>query len=96
MSIERLAQGLATHLVLSRPLVCVDLEATGVWPGLTLMDKLMVASFILIALTALENMFAVLLTESHPDIARRLDLTSRWFFPLAYVIVIIAVSNLSA
>ena len=32
MNIERLAQDLAAHLVLSRPLVCVDLEATGVWP----------------------------------------------------------------
>lgn len=33
MNMERLAQELATHLVLTRPLVCVDLEATGVWPG---------------------------------------------------------------
>lgn len=33
MNVERLAQDLAAHLVLSRPLVCVDLEATGVWPG---------------------------------------------------------------
>ena len=33
MNVERLAQELAAHLVLSRPLVCVDLEATGVWAG---------------------------------------------------------------
>lgn len=33
MSIERLGRELAAHLVLRRPLVCVDLEATGVWPG---------------------------------------------------------------
>ena len=33
MNVERLAQELATHLTLARPLVCVDLEATGVWPG---------------------------------------------------------------
>ena len=33
MNVERLARELATHLVLARPLVCVDLEATGVWPG---------------------------------------------------------------
>lgn len=33
MDVERLAQELAGHLVLTRPLVCVDLEATGVWPG---------------------------------------------------------------
>ena len=33
MNVERLAQELAAHLVLTRPLVCVDLEATGVWAG---------------------------------------------------------------
>ena len=33
MNVERLAQELAAHLVLSRRLVCVDLEATGIWPG---------------------------------------------------------------
>ena len=33
MNVERLAQELAAHLVLARPLVCVDLEATGIWPG---------------------------------------------------------------
>ena len=33
MNIERLAHDLAAHLLLTRPLVCVDLEATGVWPG---------------------------------------------------------------
>ena len=33
MQVERLAHELAAHLVLTRPLVCVDLEATGIWPG---------------------------------------------------------------
>ena len=33
MNLENFAQALSAHLVLSRPLVCVDLEATGVWPG---------------------------------------------------------------
>ena len=33
MNVERLARELAAHLVLVRPLVCVDLEATGVWAG---------------------------------------------------------------
>ena len=33
MNIERLARELAAHLVLTRPLVCVDLEATGVMVG---------------------------------------------------------------
>ena len=33
MNVEPFAQQLAAHLRLTRPLVCVDLEATGVWPG---------------------------------------------------------------
>jgi DNA polymerase-3 subunit epsilon len=33
MDIEPLARQLAGRLALTRPLVCVDLEATGVWPG---------------------------------------------------------------
>lgn len=33
MTIEQLASALANSLTLTRPLVCVDLEATGVWPG---------------------------------------------------------------
>ncbi len=33
MNMERLARELAAQLVLTRPLVCVDLEATGVWTG---------------------------------------------------------------
>jgi DNA polymerase-3 subunit epsilon len=31
MNVEQLARELATHLILSRPLVCLDLEATGLW-----------------------------------------------------------------
>lgn len=33
MNIDRLAQELAAQLTLTRPLVCVDLEATGLWTG---------------------------------------------------------------
>ena len=33
MNVEHLARELAAHLVLTRPLVCVDLEATGLWAG---------------------------------------------------------------
>ena len=33
MQAAHLARALTDHLVLTRPLVCVDLEATGVWPG---------------------------------------------------------------
>ena len=44
MNVERLAQELAAHLVLARPLVCVDLEATGVWPGRDRIVQIAVAS----------------------------------------------------
>ena len=58
---------------------------------LTLMDKLMITSFILIALTALENMVAVLMNERNPAGADKLDRRSRWVFPLAYVATIATV-----
>jgi len=58
---------------------------------LTLMDKLMITSFILIALTALENMVAVSMNERNPDVAEKLDRRSRWVFPLAYVATIATV-----
>ena len=44
MNVERLAQELAAHLVLARPLVCVDLEATGIWPGRDRIVQIAVAS----------------------------------------------------
>ena len=44
MYVERLAQELAAHLVLTRPLVCVDLEATGVWAGRDRMVQIATAS----------------------------------------------------
>src|SRR3970040_1043094 len=44
MNVERLAQELAAHLTLTRPLVCIDLEATGVWPGRDRIVQIAVAS----------------------------------------------------
>ena len=55
---------------------------------LTLMDKVMIGAFILIALSALENMVAVTMTERNPDAARKLDRRSRWIFPITYVAMI--------
>ena len=55
---------------------------------LTLMDKVMIAAFILIALSALENMVAVTMAESNPAGARKLDRRSRWIFPMIYVAMI--------
>lgn len=63
---------------------------------LTLMDKLMIASFILIALSALENMVAVLMAEKNPAGAHKLDRRSQWIFPLAYVVVIATVALVAA
>ena len=47
---------------------------------LTLMDKVMIAAFILIALSALENMVAVTMKERNPIGAQKLDRRSRWIF----------------
>lgn len=59
---------------------------------LTLMDKLMIASFILIALTAFENMIAVQMTARNPEGALRLDKRCRWVFPLAFLATIATVT----
>ncbi len=58
---------------------------------LTLMDKVMIAAFILIALSALENMVAVTMIDRNPAGARKIDRLSRWVFPITYVTMIIAV-----
>ena len=55
---------------------------------LTIMDRLMVASFVLIALTAVQSMAVDKLRKSQPERATRLDRTSRWLFPLGYAATI--------
>lgn len=55
---------------------------------LTIMDRLMVASFVLIALTAVQSMVVDKLRKSQPERATRLDRISRWLFPLGYVGII--------
>jgi hypothetical protein len=52
---------------------------------LTLMDQLMIGSFVLIALSALASMMYVQIREVDPDRAVRFDARCRWLFPLAYV-----------
>jgi hypothetical protein len=63
---------------------------------LTLMDKLMIASFILIALSALENMVSVLMAERNPERARKIDRRSQWIFPLVYMAMIATVALVAA
>lgn len=62
---------------------------------LTLMDKLMIASFVLIALSAIENIVSDLISARDSESARRLDFSSRWIFPLLYVLLVASVAVLS-
>jgi hypothetical protein len=55
---------------------------------LTVMDRLMIASFVLIALTALQSMFVVKLEIEQPERAVTIDRVSRWLFPLGYAGII--------
>jgi len=58
---------------------------------LTLMDRLMMASFVLIALSALESMPVARIRQNNTQRALRLDRISQWAFPLTYVAVIIGI-----
>jgi hypothetical protein len=57
-------------------------------PYLTLMDKLMIASFLLIAITVVENLLVAHYQESDPARALRVDRTARWLFPALYAAVV--------
>jgi hypothetical protein len=59
---------------------------------LTIMDRLMVASFVLIALSALESMVVVKLERAHQERAARTDHMSRWLFPVGYAGVIATIA----
>ena len=59
---------------------------------LTLMDRLMIASFVLIALSAAESLPVVVLRDSNPQRAASLDRISRWLFPLGYAGVIVGIA----
>jgi len=59
---------------------------------LTIMDRLMIASFVLIALTALESMVVVKLERAHPEHVARLDRMSRWLFPMGYAGIIVTIA----
>ena len=59
---------------------------------LTIMDRLMIASFVLIALTALESMVVVKLERVRPEHVARLDRMSRWLFPMGYAAIIVTIA----
>ncbi len=56
---------------------------------LTLIDKIMVASFILLAITVVQSL--IVSRCSDPEVGRRIDRNARWIFPLAYVGIILLV-----
>jgi hypothetical protein len=56
---------------------------------LTLIDKIMVASFVLLAITVIESLFVSRLADQ--EFAARVDRTARWVFPLAYGLIILLV-----
>ena len=60
-------------------------------PYLTLMDELMIASFLLIAITVLENLLVAHYQETNPARALRVDRTARWLFPALYAAVVVLV-----
>jgi hypothetical protein len=59
---------------------------------LTLMDKIMVGSFVLLGVTVLESYLVSRYPEEERDKAFRVDRTARWLFPLAYASMIAFVS----
>lgn len=51
---------------------------------LTLLDKIMVISFVLLAVTVVESYIVSRYQADDPDRARRIDRMARWIFPLGY------------
>jgi hypothetical protein len=57
-------------------------------PYLTLMDQLMITSFLLIAVTVAENLLVSRYSESNPALSHRIDRIARWLFPVVYCSII--------
>ena len=55
---------------------------------LTMMDKIMIVSFMMLAITVLESYLVSRYVEGDHDQAVRIDHTARWLFPLAYAALI--------
>ena len=55
---------------------------------LTLMDKIMVISFLLLAITVLESYIVSRYDEEERSQALRIDRAARWIFPLGYIALI--------
>ncbi len=55
----------------------------------TVMDMILTASYLFLALSILENVISMRLTGSRPAVSRALDKAFRFLFPVAYVICVL-------
>ena len=58
---------------------------------LTLLDKVMILSFGLLAVTVLESLWVSRYQDEDPERARRIDRGARWAFPLFYASLLVFV-----
>lgn len=87
-------EGLTNRLYISLTgvltVVAYQFATTGNLPRIatvTMMDAILLVSFASLVLAAIENVVAGnLRIAGHDDLATKLDYTSRWVFPLAYVV----------
>jgi hypothetical protein len=63
-------------------------------PYLTLLDRVMIVSFMLISITVLQSILVAHYEERDPARARRIDRISRWVFPLLYAALLAVVVEL--
>jgi hypothetical protein len=59
---------------------------------LTLMDRLMIASFVLIAMSAVQSMPVAKIRETNVQRAAAIDRISQWLFPLLYLGIIVSIA----
>jgi hypothetical protein len=55
---------------------------------LTLLDKVMILSFVLLAITVVQSLIVAQFQENDMPRAKRIDRASRWLFPLSYVVLL--------
>jgi hypothetical protein len=58
---------------------------------LTLLDQIMIGSFILLAVTVVESLLVDRAGKTDPLEAKRIDRTSRWLFPVVYAAMLVAI-----
>ena len=58
---------------------------------LTLLDKIMIGSFMLVSITVIESVLVDAYRQRDPATAIRIDRPSRWLFPLIYAVLLAAI-----